>query len=92
MIYLKENRVGSNQLEVHIDRMTHRSFLKALEEENANKRATQKFLMCKAAAERRKLQAELLKKQGVDTSDIQRMVIRLETSMAAHKRAMARNN
>lgn len=91
IVYLKENQREHNQLEVHLDRISHRSFLTTLKNSNAKNQATQKFLLCKAAVERKRMQAEHLKNQGVSAADIERMIIRLEASMAAHKKAMARN-
>lgn len=88
MLYLKENHLGRIQLEVRLDRVTHEGLLTVLKEARLQKSATQKFLICKAVAVRRREQAERLKENGVDTSDLERMIKRLETSMTAHKRAI----
>lgn len=78
-------------MEVRLDRISHTQFLAAFNEAKSHGRSTQNYLLCKAAAERRRQQAELLKEHGVDTSDLERMIKHLEASMAVHKRAMTRD-
>lgn len=79
-------------MEVKVDRISSKRFLAAFEEAELRGRASQKYLLCKAASERRKQQAKLLREQGVDTHDLERMIEHLETSMSIHKKALEREN
>lgn len=51
-------------------------------------RAKQRYLLCKAAVERRRLEMEEYRKEGKDTSRLEQMLARLEASARANRKLM----
>lgn len=53
---------------------------------NSSCRAKQNYLLCKCAIERRQQEIQERRAQGKDIVQLERMVLRLEASMRAHKK------
>ena len=77
---------------VHVFRMSSAQLVAAIENKlmKGLGRAKRNFLLCKAAIERRKLELAEVRRQGQDTSKLERMIERLEASREAHRETIDR--
>ena len=76
-----------NEKDLHLHSVSTAAFLAQLKRSKVRSlgQATQGFLLCKVAIQRRKIEITERQRCGADVSDLERMVKRLEASMRAHK-------
>ncbi len=73
---------------VFLHKTSSSAFLEAVNQARAQNlgRAKQKYLLCRAILTTRRMALATLKEEGLDTTKLQKMILRLEASEAAHLR------